>query len=177
MDQSVEITLALGTNIGNKLQNLLSCLECINEQIGPIHKMSSIYQTEPWGNPNQDQFYNMVISGGTHLSPLALLRNLKNIETDLGRVTTEERYQPRIIDIDIIYYGNASINVSEPDLTIPHPFLQDREFVLIPLKEIQPLKLHPLLKYLPSELISLLGEHPQTDIIMTSTGLINLQNS
>ena len=166
MDQSVEITLALGTNIGNKLQNLLSCLECINEQIGPIYKMSSIYQTEPWGNPNQDQFYNMVISGGTHLSPLALLRNLKNIETDLGRMTTEERY-----------YGNASINVSEPDLTIPHPFLQDREFVLIPLKEIQPLKLHPLLKYLPSELLNLLGEHPQTDIIMTSTGLINLQNS
>ncbi|MFL2644366.1 MAG: 2-amino-4-hydroxy-6-hydroxymethyldihydropteridine diphosphokinase [Dehalococcoidia bacterium] len=177
MDQPIEISLGIGTNIGEKLQNLRSCIELIDKDVGSIHKVSPVYQTEPWGNPCQDKFFNMVLSASTYLSPIALLTTIKNIEASLGRTPVHKLYQPRIIDIDILYYGSTSLHIKHPDLTIPHPLLIHREFVLIPLNDIQPLKSHPILKLPTQELLSMLGDHPKAEFIMDGTDLINMRNS
>ncbi len=177
LEKPIEITLALGSNIGDRLQNLKSCLTAINQKVGHITKTSSIYETEPWGNPNQDKFYNMVISAHTVLGPIALLSCVKSIECDLGREPQIRRYEPRIIDIDIIYYGNAIISIKTPDLSIPHPLVQVREFVLVPLNEIQPMKTHPLLKCSNDQLLASLNDYPLIQKVTDQSHVDYIQNS
>jgi 2-amino-4-hydroxy-6-hydroxymethyldihydropteridine diphosphokinase len=100
-----------------------------------IIKSSSIYETPPWGVLDQPPFLNQVVEAHTDLSPLELLTFIKQIELEMGRVKSE-RYGPRLIDIDILLYGDQIINL--PDLVIPHPYMIERAFVLVPLTEIQP---------------------------------------
>ncbi|MCU0325249.1 MAG: 2-amino-4-hydroxy-6-hydroxymethyldihydropteridine diphosphokinase [Spirosomaceae bacterium] len=132
--------LGLGTNIGDRLHNLQTARELINRQMGKIIIESSIYETAAWGLTNQGAFLNQAIAVKTRRSPDNLLKILLQIEKQMGRIR-EIKWGPRIIDIDILYYGNQIIETA--DLTIPHPFIQERKFVLAPLTEIAPDYIHP----------------------------------
>ena len=135
------VYLSLGTNLGNRVDNL-----CIARQSLPpdvqIRKNSSIYITPPWGYEDQPDFLNQVLEVESKLAPVPLLSYLKEIEAEMGRLETF-RYGPRLIDIDILFY--ASQVIQEEDLQIPHPRLQERAFVLVPLHEIAPDFVHPVL--------------------------------
>ena len=135
------VFLALGTNLGDRCANLQAAKRELAPEI-EIVRASSIYETPPWGYTDQPDFLNQVIEVRTHLDPLALLNHLKNIEAEMGRQETF-RYGPRLIDLDILFYGQRVIN--EAELQIPHPRLQSRAFVLVPLCEIAPDFVHPTL--------------------------------
>lgn len=137
-----EVFLGLGSNLGDREKNL----EQAQARLGSflkIARVSSIYETEPVGIKEQPWFLNMVISGTTALNPVDLLRSVKKIETEMGR-TEGLRFGPRPIDIDILIYDRL-IELS-PALTIPHPRLHERAFVLTPLSEIAPDFVHPRLR-------------------------------
>ncbi len=122
--------LGLGSNLGDRLANLLTALEA-------LHPMatSSIYETDPWGYTEQDPFLNLVTQIETELSPQALLQHLKHIEQEVGRRATF-RYGPREIDIDVLLYDDLLLD--EDGLTIPHPRLHERAFMLRPLADLAP---------------------------------------
>jgi 2-amino-4-hydroxy-6-hydroxymethyldihydropteridine diphosphokinase len=147
------VFLALGTNLGNRSRNLTDALSGIKEQIGRVLKMSSVYETEPWGFTSDSQFLNIVIKVETRLNPVAVLEAILRIELFLGRVRSENQYSSRIIDIDILFYEDEVIDTV--DLKVPHPKLQERKFVLVPLCEIEPDLEHPVLKMRISSLIEL----------------------
>lgn len=137
-----DVYLALGANLGDREKNLRDALR----QIAPfveIERVSSIYETEPWGVHDQPWFLNLVCAGTTALSPVDLLRRAKKIENEMGRAEGI-RFGPRPIDIDILFYDRV-IELS-PALTIPHPRLHERAFVLVPLAEIAPTFVHPRLR-------------------------------
>jgi 2-amino-4-hydroxy-6-hydroxymethyldihydropteridine diphosphokinase len=120
-----------------------------------VKKTSSLYETSPWGVTNQPYFLNLVLKGETKLSPEELLKKIKNIEKAMGRKTLE-KWGPRIIDIDILFYKEKIINT--PLLKIPHPQLHKRAFVLVPLKEIAPRLIHPLLKKTGQQMLDNLSD-------------------
>jgi len=124
--------------------------------VGTVLKPSSIYETEPWGFTNKNNFLNQVLLVETSLNPYELLKVLKAIETKLGRIRKTQRYSPRCIDIDILFY-NDEVYFSD-DLVIPHPRLHDRMFTLVPLNEIAPDYLHPILKKTIRELVILCND-------------------
>ncbi|MBR2630779.1 MAG: 2-amino-4-hydroxy-6-hydroxymethyldihydropteridine diphosphokinase [Bacteroidaceae bacterium] len=128
--------LSLGTNLGDKEHNLLSAISEIERRIGPVKAQSAFLATEPWGFESQNTFLNAAIRIKTELSPLELLEETQQIERDLGRQqkSVNGQYHDRIIDIDILLYDD--LHISTPRLTIPHPHMHERDFVLIPLKEI-----------------------------------------
>ena len=128
--------LSLGTNLGDKEHNLLSAISEIERRIGPVKAQSAFLATEPWGFESQNTFLNAAIRIKTELSPLELLDETQQIERDLGRrqKSVNGQYHDRIIDIDILLYDD--LHISTPRLTIPHPHMHERDFVLIPLKEI-----------------------------------------
>ena len=138
------VFLGIGTNAGNREENLKSAVNGINERIGTVIKSSSVYETEPWGFMTDDQFLNMVVKVETELSPSSLLPEINKIETLLGRIRNEKQYASRIIDIDILFY--ESLIIDESSLKIPHPLMHKRRFVLVPLCEIAPEMIHPVLK-------------------------------
>lgn len=135
------VYLALGTNLGNRLENLHIARQSLPPDV-LIRKTSSIYITPPWGYEEQPDFLNQVLEVETELMPSPLLSYLKEIEAEMGRLETF-RYGPRLIDIDILFY--ASQVIQEEDLQIPHPRLQERAFVLVPMHEIAPDFFHPVL--------------------------------
>ena len=135
------IYLALGTNIGDRLTNLEAALAALPPSV-VVESSSPIYETPPWGVTDQPAFLNMVVKAGTGLKPVTLLKRLKRIEQDLGRTPTV-RWGPRLIDIDILFYDDRIIEL--PGVTIPHPRLHERAFVLVPLADITPDLLHPVL--------------------------------
>lgn len=137
------VYLSLGSNLGNREENILYAVRKLKEIGFEIKETSSIYKTSPWGKPDQPYFLNLVLEGETKLSPQRLLQKAKIIEKTLGR-KKGEKWGPRTIDIDILFYDNKIIKT--PNLKIPHPQLHERNFVLIPLKEIAPNFIHPLLK-------------------------------
>ena len=138
-NQPERIYLSLGTNLGNREMNLETARQELSLQVN-ILDCSSIYQTEPWGYLDQPEFLNQVLAVETSLSPRELLEYVKEIEQNIGRKPSV-RYGPRIVDIDILFYGNRIIQ--EEDLVIPHPRLKDRAFVLVPLAEINPDLIYP----------------------------------
>ncbi|HEY0262691.1 MAG TPA: 2-amino-4-hydroxy-6-hydroxymethyldihydropteridine diphosphokinase, partial [Chitinophagales bacterium] len=131
-------------------KNLSRAIELIAERVGTIIQQSFIYETAAWGKTNQPNFYNQAIEIETQLLPEKLLSAIKKIEIEMGRENVE-KWSARIIDIDIIFYGNE-IYESEI-LTIPHAFMQDRKFVLEPLNEIASNFVHPILKKTVGELL------------------------
>jgi 2-amino-4-hydroxy-6-hydroxymethyldihydropteridine diphosphokinase len=133
--------LALGTNLGNRTENLRAALDALSPSI-VIRRSSLIYETPPWGLTDQPAFLNMVVRGETDLEPAALLAHLKRLETDLGRIPAI-RWGPRLIDMDILFYDNLILDM--PGLTIPHPRLHERAFVLVPLADLAPDLVHPVL--------------------------------
>lgn len=158
MDRDFEIThrpellvLLLGTNVGDKAKNLLMAIDGLKALFGEPLEMSSVYETPPWGKTDQDPFLNMALVYSTNIKPTVVLDSILHLEVELGRVR-QEKWGPRIIDIDIIFYGNM---VYQSDvLEIPHPFMHERKFVLEPLKEIVPDYVHPLLEKSVSQLLS-----------------------
>lgn len=126
--------ISLGSNLGNKAANLQQAIQTIQELIGDIEFTSSFYTSAPWGYDSENQFLNACITCYTHLAPIELLDQLKQIENNLGRIKTVNGYEDRCIDLDIIFYNDQHIESVE--LTIPHPHFQKREFVMIPLQEI-----------------------------------------
>jgi 2-amino-4-hydroxy-6-hydroxymethyldihydropteridine diphosphokinase len=138
----VTVYLGLGSNMGEKKENIQKALDYISQRMR-IEKKSSIYDTEPIGNINQPRFLNMVCQVTTGIAPATLLFLTKGIETKVGR-TPGPPNSPRIIDIDILIYGNEIINT--PDLIIPHPRMNERAFVLMPFAEIAPDLIHPVEK-------------------------------
>jgi 2-amino-4-hydroxy-6-hydroxymethyldihydropteridine diphosphokinase len=146
------IFLLLGTNKGARINNLEQAAVAIELLPARIVKKSSIYCTAAWGKTDQEDFYNQVIEIeiGTELNPHALLAALQNIEVDMGRVRAE-KWGPRIIDIDILFFGNLVVH--KQVLTIPHPGIPDRKFTLVPLNEIAPDFEHPTLKKTTKKLL------------------------
>jgi 2-amino-4-hydroxy-6-hydroxymethyldihydropteridine diphosphokinase len=135
--------IGIGSNLGNRQQNCLLTIELLEEKGITIKKRSSMYETEPWGIKNQPRFINMAIEIETGLEPVELLRLLKSIEREIGRGDSY-KWGPRIIDLDILLFDD--LIVKEDNLQIPHPFMHERDFVLRPLCEIAPDRIHPLLK-------------------------------
>ena len=130
------VFLGLGTNLGDKETNMLNALEEIKRRIGEITSLSSFYASEPVGFESENTFLNAVCCVQTQLSPSEVLSVTQEIERYLGRTqkSINRQYHDRTMDIDILLYDNLCMNT--PELTIPHPFMKDRDFVMIPLKEI-----------------------------------------
>ena len=136
-----DVYLLLGSNENNRLQNLASARNLIELQGGKILKQSALYETEAWGLKEQNSFLNQALLIETSFAPHQLLVILKAIEKEIGRVETV-KWGPRVIDIDILFYGNEI--VEQEDLKIPHPYLHERKFTLAPLNEIAPEFVHPV---------------------------------
>lgn len=143
--------LLMGSNLGSKISNLNKAVQLISEAGLLVKKQSPIYQTKAWGNVNQDDFFNVVLLIGTKLKALDLLKLLLEIEVKVGRKRGSEKWQPRIIDIDILYFEHEIINM--PQLNVPHPYISQRRFTLIPLNDIDPEFIHPVLNISNKQLL------------------------
>jgi len=135
------IYISLGSNLGDRLANLRNVMTNISPEVKAVAQ-SSIYETEPWGYSDQPSFLNQIIKANTNLAPFDLLAFFKEIEVSMGRQETF-RFGPRLIDLDILFYDDLVLNT--PKLTIPHPRIIERSFVLIPLVEIAPDLYHPVI--------------------------------
>lgn len=137
--------LALGTNIGNKRRNMITAAALLAERVGDVLALSGFYETEPWGFQSENTFLNAALQLETSLSPLELLKATQQIEVQMGRTQKSNgTYHDRIIDIDILLYDDLILQT--PELTLPHPLMQDRRFVMEPLLEIAPNVVHPVFK-------------------------------
>ena len=128
--------LSLGTNLGDKRKNIAEARKNIGELVGDVVRQSALYETEPWGFRSDNRFVNAAVCVDTQLSPRRLLEVTQRIEREMGRTLKSDggEYHDRIIDIDILLYGDLQID--EPDLKIPHPLMHERDFVMTPLNEI-----------------------------------------
>ncbi len=136
------IYLLLGSNMGNSRQQLVKAKKNIAKQIGAVTRQSNLYSTAAWGNTNQPDFLNQVIIALTKLTAVQTMQTILTIEKEMGRIRTKKN-APRIIDIDILFFNKAII--TEKDLIVPHPQLQNRNFVLVPLNQLSPKLKHPVL--------------------------------
>ena len=138
--------LSLGTNLGTKAQTLHMALTLIEEQVGTIVSQSAPYASSPWGFTSENSFLNNAVVVKTNLCPEELLETTQRIERTLGRThkTVNQQYSDRLIDIDILFYDDVVLDT--PALTLPHPLLHRRLFVLQPLAEIAPTLVHPILQ-------------------------------
>lgn len=135
--------LLTGSNMGDRAAMLKRARNLLEKHCGKIEKISSIYETAAWGKEDQAAFLNQAIELKTSLEPRKLLREILKIEKKLGRIR-EEKYGPRVIDIDMLFYENRVMNY--PVLILPHPQVQNRRFALTPLAEIAPAFVHPIFK-------------------------------
>ncbi|MBO7067957.1 MAG: 2-amino-4-hydroxy-6-hydroxymethyldihydropteridine diphosphokinase [Bacteroidaceae bacterium] len=131
-----KLYIGLGSNLGNKEEMLRRALELINKRIGPVLRTSSFIETEPWGFESRNTFLNAVCLTETALTPLQCLKETQKIERLLGRTkkSTDGKYHDRPIDLDLLLYDN--LEMKTPELTLPHPLMQERDFVMIPLREV-----------------------------------------
>ena len=137
--------LALGTNIGNKRRNMITAAALLAERVGDVLALSGFYETEPWGFQSENTFLNAALQLDTSLSPLERLKATQEIEIEMGRTQKSNgAYHDRIIDIDILLYDNLVLQT--PELTLPHPLMHERLFVMEPLAEIAPNVIHPVFK-------------------------------
>jgi 2-amino-4-hydroxy-6-hydroxymethyldihydropteridine diphosphokinase len=131
-----QLFLGLGSNLGDRAENIRKAVLLIQERVGEVVRQSSLIETEPWGFESDHCFLNGVILCETTLTPRQVLRATQKIERELGRKSkTTSSYADRPIDIDILLYDDLTVN--EPDLKIPHPLMHERDFVMIPLREIR----------------------------------------
>ena len=164
MNHNYPIYLGLGANLGDRIVALRSCIARLSE-VAVIERVSSAWDTAPQILEDQPRFLNAAVSGRTHLDPFALLRALKSLETELGRLPSR-RYGPRAIDIDVLLYD--AWQVESRELVIPHPLLPERAFALAPLSEIAPDLRHPRLGLTIREL---LARTPRGDIVRLDIAL------
>lgn len=139
------VYLGLGTNIGNKRKNMVTAAALLAERAGDVLSLSSFYETEPWGFASENTFLNAALELETACSPMELLHLTQQIEREMGRTQKSDgSYHDRIIDIDILLYGNEVVH--HEDLVVPHPLMQQRLFVMQPLADIAPSLVHPVLQ-------------------------------
>jgi 2-amino-4-hydroxy-6-hydroxymethyldihydropteridine diphosphokinase len=137
------VYIGIGSNIGNRQENCRKAIRQLYLRGVKVVKESSMIETEPWGVTDQPCFINMAVEAETDLAPDRLFAIFKDIEMQMGR-TDAVRWGPRVIDLDILFYDDMVLDT--PELKIPHPYLHERDFVLIPLAEIAPEKIHPVFK-------------------------------
>jgi 2-amino-4-hydroxy-6-hydroxymethyldihydropteridine diphosphokinase len=144
------VYLALGSNLGDRLENLKEAIAALPPQM-EVKAKSSVYETPPWGYEDQPKFLNQVLKAKTYLDPEPLLKHLKRLEVALGR---KESFPngPRLIDMDLLFYDDLVLN--RPSLVIPHPRLHERGFVLLPLMDINPELVHPVNKKSVREMVA-----------------------
>ncbi len=131
-----QVFFSIGSNLGDKERNLREAVRQLGERVGRVTRQSSFYATEPWGFQSANRFLNAAVCCATSLTPREVLTVTQQIERDMGRTAkTSGAYQDRVIDIDILLYDD--VTVDEPDLKIPHPLMDERDFVMIPLNEIR----------------------------------------
>ena len=145
------VYLSLGTNLGDRAANLKQAITSLPPQM-TVKKKSKVYETPPWGFTDQDAFLNQVVKVTTYLDPEPLLKHLKRLEVALGRKASF-RYGPRLIDLDILFYDDLVLET--PALTIPHPHVHERGFVLQPMMDIAPDLVHPVTKKSICEMIAM----------------------
>jgi 2-amino-4-hydroxy-6-hydroxymethyldihydropteridine diphosphokinase len=149
------VYLGLGANVGDRLANLRTTLQRL-QTLAHLEKASSLYETQPQGVSDQPLFFNAVCRVTTGLEPQALLRFLKNLEWEIGRRPGGQTWGPRPIDLDILLYDDRVVDA--PELSVPHPRLAERAFVLVPLCEIAPELRHPLLGKTMKDLLASVGK-------------------
>ena len=140
----MKIVLGFGSNLGDREEFINSAYKLLEERLGKLIIKSSLIETQPWGFESKNSFINSAAQFETSATPHEALRICNEIEKELGRERTEQGYQNRTIDIDILFYEDQIIN--SPTLIIPHPLILERDFVLIPLKQIIPDFIHPLIQ-------------------------------
>ena len=154
-----KVYVGLGTNLGDKEQNLRDAVQKIEEQIGKVVSLSAFYVTAPWGFVSANSFLNAAACVETDLPPLDVLQETQLIERELGRTkkSVDGMYSDRLIDIDLLLYEDLVLSVTSPsgaELNLPHPLMTERDFVMKPLAEIAPDLIHPVLGKTMRELIS-----------------------
>ena len=147
-----ELYLLLGGNLGDKSRIFTEARKLLRSLVGEITALSGIYETEPWGFESDDLFWNQAIKLSTPLSPEEVLAATQSTELALGRIRKETQYISRPIDIDILFFDDRIVKSDK--LIIPHPRIQERRFVLVPLAEIAPSLQHPVLRKSMSELLA-----------------------
>jgi 2-amino-4-hydroxy-6-hydroxymethyldihydropteridine diphosphokinase len=145
-----KVFLLIGGNMGDRLQNLHQAIALLSATCGPVIQQSAVYETAAWGKTDQAAFLNQALLLNTSLSAQELITAVLLVEERMGRHRAE-KFGPRVIDIDIMFYNDAVIN--EPHLTIPHPQMQNRRFALVPLNELAPKMVHPVLNKTLEELL------------------------
>jgi len=138
------VLISLGSNLGNRINNLNNAIVEIQDNIGKVLNVSSVYESEAWGFVSENTFLNQVIRLNTNHEPDELLKGLLNIERRMGRSRSSKGYESRAIDLDILFYEDYIID--KETLKVPHPWLHERKFVLVPLDEIDAGLIHPVFK-------------------------------
>lgn len=150
------VYLMLGGNLGDTASFFKQAIALITTRIGEVITLSAIYETEPWGVDGQQNYFNQAVELKTLLMPEKLLKETQAIEYELGRRKSLQNWAPRIIDIDILFYNQEIIE--QIDLKIPHPLLHQRMFCLIPMQEIAPDYIHPIMKYSIRSLVNICND-------------------
>lgn len=163
-----KVYLSLGSNLGDSVENLIRAVVMLDEGGLRVRKASGIYLSAPVGREDQPSFYNMVLLAETFLDPMEILRICQDTEDKLGRVR-QERWGPRTIDIDILFIGCRKIQ--DISLEVPHPRLEERAFVLIPLREIDPAKFTQLRISIPQQKIGLLFSGEDVTMMLKNRGI------
>jgi 2-amino-4-hydroxy-6-hydroxymethyldihydropteridine diphosphokinase len=146
-----QATILLGTNIGEKRKNLNKAISLLKQYCGVVTKESSIYESDAWGKEDQESFYNKIIIVKTIIPPIFLMKTMLDLEKKMGRIR-EEKWGPRLIDMDLLFYENKIVH--SKTLELPHPGISKRNFTLLPLVEINPIFLHPTLNCTIQDLLS-----------------------
>jgi 2-amino-4-hydroxy-6-hydroxymethyldihydropteridine diphosphokinase len=157
------IFLLLGSNLGDRMKQLEEATALISESIGMVILQSSTYETEPWGFSSDDKFLNKAVKAVTVLTPVEILVEIDKIEKLYGRQRQGGGYSSRTLDIDLLFYDDLVID--QYQLKIPHPRIQDRRFVLVPMNEIAPLLIHPVIKKTIGELLFQCSDEKEVQVI------------